>query len=432
MKQRAFFGLLTGLVVASVSLLVVGSAAGATHYAWNESSLNTAMGAAGDGDEVVLYDGTYDLRLAHGYYISTPNITIRSESGNRDAVILYGGGMNNTGAISECLQFNAPGITVKDLTIEGFYRHAIHYQSTGDGCVVDNVVMLNNGEQHVKGTKWNDDLVIRNCLLYQTEVRQCRPGHISPCNYIGGIDLHGARNAHIHDNVVMDIIGSDDGGDGGIFLWNESQNCLIERNVVIGCCKQIELGNPSDQDVWQVQNTIVRNNFILRRPNEDIGIELCYTKDCKVYNNTIYSTGAPGSADWGRTIHIWDNVDHPTTNLDIQNNIILGGVLDNSTGDWSAGAIAAMGNIVDTAGTLVTADWFVDPDNLDLHLTALAAAAIDAGASLADVLEDFDEELRPYGASCDLGADEYVPEPASVLLFGVAGLAAAARRRRGV
>ncbi len=399
-----------GLLLALAVLLAIPAVAAATihnvSYPWE---LNTAMGSLSPGDEVVLAPGYYDLdTYAHGYYITTSNVTIRGQSGSAGDVVLWGGGMNNSSGVYEAMQFAASDITLKDLTLEGFYHHAVHFGPAADRCVVDNVTTLNVGSQHMKGAVNNDDCIIRNCKLYQTEVRQCRPGHpVSPCNYIGGIDLHGARRVQIHDNLVMDIIGSADGGDGGIFLWNASQDCVIERNVVIGCSKGIELGNPSDQGLWQVQDTIVRNNFVLSRPNEDIGLELCYTKNCKVYNNTIYRTGAPGSADWGRTVHIWDNASHPTTNLDIRNNIIRGAVWDNSSGDWSSAAVEAMGNIVDTAGTLVLPEWFVDPDNLNLHLTEAALAAIDAAVTLADVSEDIDRGPRPYGDLPDMGADEF-------------------------
>jgi len=375
----------------------------ATHTVSTVSQLEYWAFQCAPNDEIVINPGTYEMTKCL-YMSNKAGVTVRGATGNPEDVILTGGGMNNVNAIRECFQFVSPNMTLKDLTIEGYYHHAIHFQPAGDQCTVDNVITRNNGEQHMKGAVNNDDCVIMNCLMIQTEDRlNGLPDR--PDNYVGGIDLHGARNCQIHDNVIIDIIGMGDAGDGGIFLWNASQNCTIERNVVIGCCKGIELGNPSDQGLWQVQNSIVRNNFVLREPGDDIGIELCYTLGCDVYNNTVYSTSPTPDNDWNRTIHIYDNAAHPTTDLDIRNNIIRGGVRDNSTGDWSSAAVAAMGNIVDTAGTLVLPEWFVDPDNLDLHLTEAALAAIDAAVVLADVPEDIDGGLR--GALPDMGADEF-------------------------
>jgi len=384
---------------------MVPAARAVTHYVNTVSGLEYWAAVSAPNDEIVIASGTYNMTKCL-YMSGKAGVTMRGETGVAADVVLWGGGMNNTSAIREAWQFASADMTLADLTIEGYYHHAVHFQPAADGCTVDNVITRNIGCQHMKGAVNNDYCVIENSLLIQTEDRlNGLPDR--PDNYVGGIDLHGARWTQIRDNAVIDIIGMGDAGDGGIFMWNASKNCVVERNVVIGCSKGIEMGNPSDQGLWQVQDTIVRNNFILSRPNEDIGLELCYTLNCKVYNNTIYRTGDPWSADWGRTVHIYDKSAHPTTNLDIRNNIIRGAVSDNSSGDWSSAAVAAMGNIVDTNGTVVLPEWFVDPDNLNLHLTEAALAAIDAAVTLADVSEDIDRGPRPYGDLPDMGADEF-------------------------
>jgi len=397
-----------GVACATALLLAaVTPASAAVKNVYNWPQLWSAVVSRAPGDEIILQPGVYNATNCL-YMSNCAGLTMRGATGNPADVILRGPGMNTYpgGGVYEAFQFASPDMTLADLTIEEYYHHAVHFQPAADRVTVDNIVTRNIGEQHMKGAVNNDDLIIRNCLLEQTTDRL--NGLLGrPDNYVGGIDLHGARRAHIHDNVVKDIIGMQDSGDGSIFLWNASQDCVIERNVVIGGCKGIELGNPHDQGLWQVQDSIVRNNFILSRPNEDIGLELCYTLNVEVYNNTIYRTGAPWSADWHRTVHIYDNASHPTTNLDIQNNIIRGAVSDNSTGLWSSAAVAAMGNIVDTTGMFVLPEWFVDPDNLNLHLTELATGALDAAALLGAVPEDIDGGPRPVGAFPDMGADEY-------------------------
>jgi hypothetical protein len=65
-----------------------------------------------------------------------------------------------------------------------------------------------------------------------------------------------------------------------------------------------------------------------------------------------------------------------------------------------------MGNIVHSQ-TAVLPEWFVDPNNGNLHLTSLALAAIDAAMTLADVAVDIDGHARPIGSGYDYGADEY-------------------------
>src|SRR5262249_25049504 len=59
--------------------------------------------------------------------------------------------------------------------------------------------------------------------------------------------------------------------------------------------------------------------------------------------------------------------------------------------------------------TAATATLFVDPTKGNLHLLSTASAAIDRGAPLSDVTDDWDGTPRAAGGLPDLGADEYIP-----------------------
>jgi hypothetical protein len=50
---------------------------------------------------------------------------------------------------------------------------------------------------------------------------------------------------------------------------------------------------------------------------------------------------------------------------------------------------------------------FVNPAAADLHLLPSATDAIDKAPSLDTVTNDFNGDLRPRGASSDIGADEF-------------------------
>ncbi|KKM23007.1 hypothetical protein LCGC14_1619550 [marine sediment metagenome] len=401
------------LVCALTALAAFAGAAGAA--TWNVTDVynfDYAMGHLSPGDEVVLAAGMYDLTLKHGYYVTTPNITIRGATGNRDDVTIWGGGMNNPNAILEGIQLVAADQTISDLTLEGFYHHAIHFQNGADRALVSNVRTLNIGEHHIKGVRFNDGGIIENSLLEQTEVRQDGLGG-RPDGYLGGIDLLGARNWIIRDNVVKGIkgINAPDGsgrGDAGIFLWQDIVGAVIERNVIIGTNKGIALGNPYNPNlIVHAEDSIVRNNFITR--GLDIGLELAYTKNVSAYNNTIY--GANGS--YFRAVHIYDKPGRLTENLTLAYNIIRGRIYRNADGTWTE-----TGNI---EGGTAQAGWFVDPAAGDLHLTALATGAIDQAGVLADVLRDFDLALR--GPLPDVGADEFNPPiPGDATLDGVVSI----------
>ena len=276
-----------------------------------------------------------------------------------------------------------------------------------------------------------DDTLIEQVYMLQTIERTGHPD-TSP-DYIGGMDIMFTNDIIIRDCIAEGIHGQTGEGNAAIFLWQGHNNLTIERNIIIDCNKGIGIGltyNPpqSISDGWHADGGAIRNNFILRSDGQggnNISIELCGAKNLDVHNNTVYSP----DPTYFRAISFWDNDTIPNTDLAFVNNLVRGGVFDIAGGDWSAGDVAAMGNIIDDDGTLVVPEWFVDALNGDLHLTDLATAAIDTAQTLSDVPEDIDRQLRPIGDSYDYGADEYVPEPASLAIL-VIGAAALLRRRR--
>jgi len=387
---------LTALVLVLGVWLALSSPAGAVvRDIYNISDLQTHFVNAGPGDELVLHPGTY--YLGWSLYISgnKAGLIIRGSTGDPDDVIIHGGGMNNSSGVYEGIQTTVDNVQIRDLTVAEFFHHGLHFQPGADGTLVHNVVTRNIGEHHMKGAKYNRDGIIEFCRMEQTATRlNGLPNR--PDNYLGGIDLLGATEWTIRDNVAEDIMAADFGyGDPGVFLWQAIIDCVTERNVIINCNKGIAYGNPSAGTIYHAEGGIIRNNFIVR--GNDIGLELCYTKNVKVYNNTIYSA----DGNYFRSLHVLDNTTIPTVNLDLRYNIIRGRILDNT----QAGGWTSTGDIV---GSTATADWFVDPLNGDLHLTALATPAIDAAAVLADVPADIDGDSRPSGDYPDVGADEYL------------------------
>jgi hypothetical protein len=207
---------------------------------------------------------------------------------------------------------------------------------------------------------------------------------------VGGIDFMAMKDLIIRDCVAINIKGGTGGGRGGIFLWQENYNPTVERNVIYGGDSGICLGNPGFTEPGHcVMGGLVRNNFVTR--GAYVAMEFCFTKDVKVYNNSVYSA----DATYFRTVHIYGS---STTNLQSKYNIIRGQVYENGA-SWTD-----QGSII---GTTPQADWFVNPAVADLHLTANAGLAIDAASPLADVPEDIDEQTR--GTSPDVGADESNP-----------------------
>ena len=62
-------------------------------------------------------------------------------------------------------------------------------------------------------------------------------------DYIAGMDIMNAKNYVIADNVFVGIGGFTGQARGAIFIWNGSEDCTIERNIIIDSDTGICLGN---------------------------------------------------------------------------------------------------------------------------------------------------------------------------------------------
>jgi hypothetical protein len=368
---------------------------GTVVYVSAEWELEFQLVSAASGTTIMLNPGNY-----YSTKTLTPNagLTIRGATGNRDDVVIWGGGMNNTAVKRNVFWLIKSDITIADLTIRDAYYHGVQiaaeYQT--DRIHLYNVKILDCGERFIKGSTNNnaayspDDVVIEYCWLEQIQDFVSRPANsVDPDNYIGGIDAMWCNRWIVRDNVVKNIRGLTGGGRGGIFLWNNCKDTTVERNLLIGCDRGICIGNPSGPSVgtYHMTNGVVRNNFVVR--GADSGMELCYTNNLKVYNNTIYGA----DAGYFRAVHVNSSV---TTGLKFYSNILRGQVL------YSSGGTADMtGSIVGTAADTL---WFAEPLVGDLRLTATASPAINQAQVLAEVTDDYFK--NPRGSRPDKGACE--------------------------
>jgi hypothetical protein len=391
--------------------LVFRSSQAATRLVRTVLELESAAANAVPGDEIVLQPGVYSL--ARTVNLAKPNVVIRGSTGQREDVLLRGGGMNSRG-VDEGISVAASDVTIRDLSLEEFYFNGIHTRAelNVDRCIISNVKTVNIGERHIKGsrdassaTKTSDDFLIERVWMLQTKPRT---GHAdtSP-DYIGGIDMMAMRNLVIRDCRAEGIVGSANGGNAAIFLWQGIQNVIIERSQILGCAKGIALGNPSPPasnlptGSWHADGAVIRNNMVLRgtwTTGNNIGLELASTKNVLCAFNTFYSS----QADYFRVVSLSESTGGVLSGVALKYNIIRGRIFDQTGGSgWTS-----LGNIVDGSGTVVIPDWFVAPQAGDFHLTPKATRAIDAGALIPGLEDDLDRQLRPDGLRPDIGADE--------------------------
>lgn len=363
--------------------------------------LYRAAEAIPPGGTILLADGHYVLprRLD----IHTDKVTLRSESGQRERVVLDGGpdGLGELLAVHHC-----SGVTIADLTVQNVRWNGIKldtdsgvHQVTIHNCVIHNV-----WQRGVKGVRVPATIArprncrVQYCLFYNDRAKSYDDDPADTANnfrgnYIGGIDVMFPQGWMISDNVFFGIQGRTRAGRGAVFLWHEAERCVVERNVIVDCDVGIAIGNSFKPDDVAIHATgvIVRNNFIVRCPESCIVAD--YTRDCMIAHNTIFD---PDNR-LGRLIRVV----HENTGLLVANNLLIGPDVRNE----SSSAIQLLTNLVFPRDP----GCFVDIARSDLHLARMVDSVVNRGTALPQVREDFDGQ--PRDAQPDIGADEWIRTP---------------------
>ena len=352
------------------------------------------------GGTILVADGVY--RMPRTLVLKTDGVTLRGQSGDRTKIVLdFANSRHHEGvAISYCTD-----VTIADLTVQNVRQNGIKINSNYDvdRVTIYNVVSHNVWQRHIKGPRVPDengeprfveDCRVQYCLFYNDRPKQRGDEPFEDSNsqfgfnYVGGMDIMGARNWVVSDNVFMGIRGKTGEARGAIFFWHNGTKCVIERNVLIDCDSGICMGNSSARGERRHANEfIVRNNFVIRC--SECNILADHTRGCKVLNNTVHD---PDSRN-GRLLRAVHANDH----LVVANNIFSGPQIVTRMNE---GPIEIRNNLIEPV-----ADYFVDAKNGNLHLTAKARKAIDQAVADSDVSDDFDRHAR--GSKPDLGADEW-------------------------
>jgi hypothetical protein len=366
------------------------AATGPTVEVSTVAQLLSAVSSAANGTTILMNDGTYYLPGLLRFNNFKTNITLRSKSGNRDAVIIDG----SQSSSGEMIWFEqVKNITVADVTIQNANIHCftIKGESDADGVRIYNCKIRNCWERYVKGTAPNPIPADASTRPRNGRVEYCRfeqdykktRDDAFNGDYIGGIDMMWLKNWVISDNVFRGIQGRNNGGRGAVFIWNNSEDVIVERNHVLGCDTGLAFGNPSGA-ATHVTRGVMRNNMVTRGNYK--AIELARTSACEIYNNTVYSDMA-----FDRAFHAFQG----SAGIHIFNNLMRG---------WGIRADDAGSNVENN----LTGDfppYFVDPAQGLLHLTtAGATAAAGRGQAVPAGIGDHDREPRPNSPA--MGADE--------------------------
>lgn len=279
-----------------------------------------AIEDAEEGTTIVIAKGHY--LMPRDCLVTTHHLTIRGETGNREDVVLDSGMefedttpkySTKIGAPAIIKITHARGVTIADLTVANNPKYGILF--LGDGRVHDlkiyNVKFHNIWARGLKGTGAGrvddhfiehmdvktDDWIdwvrprggeIRHCLFIADTPKQNDQDGFQG-DYIAGMDLMNVDHFTIADCTFIGIRGKNGGGRGSVFIWNHSDNVVVENNHFYDCDKGISLGNPSGQEdkAYHIRNSVVRNNTIIGGSNK--AIEIDYGDNIEITNNTIES-----------------------------------------------------------------------------------------------------------------------------------------------
>jgi hypothetical protein len=355
-----------------------------------QKAIQSANASGGD-TTILLRDGVYTI--GSFFNITAPGITVSSQSGNRDSVVIQGDAMSADAAVKMIFRVASSHFTVRNITMRKVGWHLIQVvgESDADYAIISNCVLQDAYEQLLKVSNnsanpntTGDNGRVENCLFEYS-------AGIGPQYYIGGIDAHGSRNWIVRGNTFRNIISPGNTvAEHAIHFWDApSADNLVERNLIINCDRGIGLGLGNRGS----SGGVIRNNMIYHTAGQgtyaDVGIGLETCPNAQVYNNTIYMENSyPNAIEYRFPI---------TRNVLIKNNLV------NKSIQSRNGASAKLEtNVENAAGS-----WFVQLSSGNLHLAAAIAEVVDTGQAVPGLSDDFDGKGRPIGSGIDIGADEY-------------------------
>jgi len=408
--KRARRPVIVGAMVATLQLVGLGSISaqapcpslppptGATVevYPADADQLRGIVAAAASGTTILLHDGAYDLGggdAAHRLQFSVPGVSLRSFSGDREAVVLDGAYGTN-----ELISISASNVVIADLTLARAYDHPIHISGPGtpiENIVIHNVHIVDPGQQAVKVNAVGAGTVDHSTLeCSHIELTDAGRTHIRDNCYTGGLDAHAATGWRVWRNRIEGFWCQEGLSEHGIHMWRQCRDSLVEENVVLDCARGIGFGLGPGEDGHT--GGIIRNNFVTASDaglfastsGFDSGISLWGADDAEVDHNTVASTQPPSasSIEWRYIV----------TSVTLANNLTTDRL-------WNRGGAA----VLLTNMEFVTLSLFADVPTADLHLVNPASGPVNAGTSLAPGSCAGDHDGQARDAAPDVGADEY-------------------------
>lgn len=369
------------------------------------NSLSQAVAAAAPGTTLLLADGTYSARVTIPI---DKALTIRSASGDREAVIIDGERVVDSGNL---FVISASDVTIAHVTVEHSWEDLVHVQPDGapiTGVRLHDVHLRDPGRQAVYiGTdgagNYADDgeVTCSNIELTQdgrTDIR-------GSCD-TGGIDAYGARGWEVRDNRIYGFWCPFGQSRPGIRFFRGARDTLITRNdvgdvtsgIVLGETRDLETrtyaDNPCSGLVQSIDGVITNNlvwahddDIVASNAGIEVGILAESSCNVRIVHNSVYAAVEPNV---GSIEHRYE-----TTTGVVANNLASHAIrrLDDSL---LISESNHEGATIDT--------WYYRAGG-DFHTAPAATWAIDQGSTEYTLPDDFDATERTDGLP-DIGADE--------------------------
>ncbi len=376
------------------------------------TALQSAISSLTSGTTLLLDNGTY--KIGRSLNIQVPDVTIRSKSGQRDAVILDGD-HQSTSAVADFTNIifgiHTSNVTIADLSIRRVRHHGIHIYPGANGNIkhitLHNLHVYDCGQQQIKvnsnggdPASWVDSSSLQ-CSVVEVKNHNFLQKESYGC-YSGGLDVHGGFGWIVRDNLFKNI--HCEGGllEHAVHFWSRSRDAFISNNRFENSYRAIGLGmkqeasghtrvypdNEGEKPYFDFIGGIVVNNVIFNDSTVKLetGIELMNIKGTQILHNTIVSLTQPFNSMEYR----W-----PNTNVFIMNNLFSHNLMPRNDAQAETDA-----NIQNTPE-----GYFANRITGDLTLTDKAVNAIDKAVSTTYAVEkDFNYTTR---SKPDIGAYEY-------------------------
>jgi len=389
------------------------------------------------GDTVIVKAGTYRERINESTNGSSGNLITYEV--NEDDTVTVEGGFTISGNYIKIDGFRVTGASTCNWSSTDYNIYI-----SGDYCEITNCYIYEGKHGGLMTSNNSNDCIIRDSEFYQNgscgieihgshqTVENCEI-HDTRCGPCGsdadGIFIYGS-NHQIKGNYIHDItFANNPGYDPHIDAFQTAAehnhyNIIFEGNY-------IDLMEWKSQNAygkgWECErliNSTIKNNII----RAHVGVATwpgSYASGLTIVNNTfvgVLNCGCNlGSNCWPCAINLENcpnttisnniTVDWPWKHIYISGSTTSGLFMDyNCTWNSDGSSVGYTTGYGPQPHDL----WETDPKFMyfsggDYHL-APDSPCIDTGSTLAEVMDDFDGNSRPYGAWYDMGSYEYVGE----------------------